>query len=159
MITIVNQTKSGRTLVAVCVLHARQAWPRTMRNCLQGHASIGRLRGASAMRRVYYDQSSKMHSVRFFIVPHWVLGQCENLISERFFHCPFAKGWLQRSPLSARVPTGGACCNNIANVCFRSCPSASAWSMVGREAPFGRIGSLSGARSWARLHSRNRESS
>ena len=55
---------------------------------LQGHASTARRGFALTMGRVYDDQFSKMHRVRFFKFPHWSLGQCENLISERFCECP-----------------------------------------------------------------------
>ena len=79
----------GRRAYHRALLREQETWSPTMFGWLQGYASSTRRLVVATMRRVYGDQLSKRRRVRFFIFPHWVLGQCENLISERFCQCLF----------------------------------------------------------------------
>ena len=116
---------------------------------------------ASTTTRFYHDQSSTMLRVRFFKFPHWVLGQCENLISERFFRGPVATGAAAALDVFCASACRRCAPSRVASVCCEACPFAKACATrVGREAIFGHnIASLSGARSWARPEQRNRDSS
>ena len=65
------------------------------------------------MTRFYQAQSTTMRRVRFFIFPHWVLGQCENLMSERFGSMPChqrrgcsVRRFLRERLLTMRARTG-----------------------------------------------------
>ena len=94
MITIVNQTTLRRARADNrSFLYEREVRPRVMRGVLRSRASIVRRRFTSTMCHVYQAQLSQVCRVRFFIFPHWVLGQCESLISERFSDCPSPHAW------------------------------------------------------------------
>ena len=76
-----------------------------------------------------------MHSVRFFIFPHWVLGQCENLISERFLSMPARRSRCCSAGLfSVRAPLGDVYLHNVANLRCETVPSGNACANIGCEA-------------------------